>query len=261
MDEAAESKSKYRAPALEKGLDILELLSSSAGPMTLSQICGALGRSLNELFRMIQVLELRGYLESTPQGYRLTNRLFTLGLKQPPTKSLLEAANTAMRELTAVTFHACHLVVPSGDDIVVIHRVESPGDLGYLIRVGYRRPIIEATSGLVLFALASEARQNELLRRLQEKHAGATLDRFIADAAEVAQRGYAVRQSDFVRHVTDVCAPITTAEGAVATLNTPFIEHRPPSLGLDATVLEVRRAAAAISGSLVGGPLNVELAR
>ena len=56
---------KYSAPALEKGLDILELLSRRSQSLTLSQIAAALGRSVNELFRMVQVLEARGYVANS----------------------------------------------------------------------------------------------------------------------------------------------------------------------------------------------------
>ncbi len=125
---------KYRAPALEKGLDVLELLSKHGVPMTPSQMSVDLGRSVSELFRMIQVLEFRGYIEQSSDGYRLTNRLFTLGMAQAPIKSLSEVALPAMRELAVATGQSCHLVVPSGDQIVVIGRIESPGDLGYSVR-------------------------------------------------------------------------------------------------------------------------------
>ena len=48
---------RYRAPALDKGLDILELISRATEPMSIGMITQALGRSTGELFRMIQVLE------------------------------------------------------------------------------------------------------------------------------------------------------------------------------------------------------------
>ena len=41
--------------------------------MTPSQMSVELGRSVSELFRMIQVLEFRRYIEATPEGYRLTD--------------------------------------------------------------------------------------------------------------------------------------------------------------------------------------------
>ena len=90
--QVAENESRYRAPALEKGLDVLELLAAQTEPMTLTAIVNQLGRSHGELFRMVQVLEHRGYIEqeSGGEGYRLTDRLFSLGMQQPRTATLLE---------------------------------------------------------------------------------------------------------------------------------------------------------------------------
>ena len=58
-DEEAE---RYRAPALDKGLDILELLSSVDGGLTQSEIAKKLGRSPNEFYRMLDRLVRRGYV-------------------------------------------------------------------------------------------------------------------------------------------------------------------------------------------------------
>ena len=81
----------YSAPALEKGLDILELLADSAPGLTQNQIAARLGRSAGELFRMLEVLERRGYLGRSPSdgSYSLTLKLFELAHRQPPVKRLL----------------------------------------------------------------------------------------------------------------------------------------------------------------------------
>ena len=64
MSEAKTKLQKYSAPALEKGLDILELLSlCSGGGLSQSEIAEGLGRSKNEIFRMMVVLEERGYIK------------------------------------------------------------------------------------------------------------------------------------------------------------------------------------------------------
>ena len=82
MDDDAKNGAKYRAPALEKGLDVLELLAAAKSPMTLSQISSRLDRSVSELFRMVQVLESRGYVATSLRGevFELTNKLFSLGI-------------------------------------------------------------------------------------------------------------------------------------------------------------------------------------
>jgi DNA-binding IclR family transcriptional regulator len=238
---------KYRAPALEKGLDVLELLSSHGESMTPSQMSTVLGRSVSELFRMIQVLEFRGYIEQSPDGYRLTNRLFTLGMAQAPVKSLVEAALPAMRELANATIQSCHLVVVSGEQIVVIARIEGPGDLGFSVRVGYRRNLIDATSGLIFYGCAPVALKAELRERLMARWGAARTGRFIKAADEAGARGYAERPSDFVRGVTDLVAPIMGADGVIATLISPYIERTPPTCAMDVAVDHLRRAVATIS--------------
>ena len=248
LDDAEDRK--YRAPALEKGLDVLELLSANGEAMTPSQMSMTLGRSVSELFRMIQVLEFRGYIEQSSDGYRLTNRLFTLGMTQAPIKSLADAALPVMRTLAAETMQSCHLVVPSGDQIVVIARIESPGDLGYSVRIGYRRSILDATSGLMFYGCANPTSRGPLHDLLVERFGAQKVARFAKAAMAVAEAGHVERPSDFVKGVTDLVAPIMGADGVIATLITPFIERTPPTCAMPEAVLRLREAAAAISAQM-----------
>ena len=244
---------KYRAPALEKGLDVLELLAANGSAMTPSQMSSVLGRSVSELFRMIQVLEYRGYIEQSSAGYALTNRLFKLGLAQAPVKTLTEAALPFMRDLAALTRQSCHLVVLSEDQIVVIARIEGPGDLGYSVRLGYRRDVIDATSGLLLYGMASAALKVELRARLAGRVPAARLAMFVKAADRAARDGYVVRPSDFVQGVTDLVAPILGNDGAVATLISPFIQQTPAICDMAAATDHLRRTATAISAEM--GPV------
>ena len=51
---------RYRAPALDKGLDILELLSATDAGLTQAEIAKSLERSPNEIYRMLDRLVRRG---------------------------------------------------------------------------------------------------------------------------------------------------------------------------------------------------------
>jgi len=241
---------KYRAPALEKGLDVLELLASHGDAMTPSQMSVELGRSVSELFRMIQVLEFRGYIEMTAAGYRLTNRLFALGMAQAPVKSLAEAALPVMRELANQTIQSCHLVVPTGDQIVVIARIEGPGDLGYSVRLGYRRNIIDASSGLMFYGCASEPARVQLRSQLIATFGQARFDDYAARADAAGAQGFVRRDSDFVNGVTDLVAPIMGADGVIATLITPYIQRTPPVCSIDEALGLLRAAARSISAEV-----------
>jgi DNA-binding IclR family transcriptional regulator len=245
-----EDDRKYRAPALEKGLDVLELLAAHGAAMTPSQMSIELGRSVSELFRMIQVLEFRRYIEATPDGYCLTNRLFTLGMAQSPAKSLTETALPIMRDLAALTVQSCHLVVPTEDQIVVVLRVEGPGDLGYSVRLGYRRNIIDASSGLMFYGCASEQTRKHLRDRLTQRHGQDAVDDYISRATTAGALGYVRRESDFVKGVTDLVAPIIGADGIIATLITPYIQRTPPVCDEEVALTHLRSAARSISSEM-----------
>jgi len=241
---------KYRAPALEKGLDVLELLAANGGAMTPSQMSTELGRSVSELFRMIQVLEFRNYIELTPGGYRLSNRLFTLGMAQAPVKSLTETALPYMRELSKVTVQSCHLVVQTQEQIVVVARIEGPGDLGYSVRLGYRRDIVAASSGLMFYGAASEQARADLRSRLVALHGKARVADYVSRAEAMGQQGYVRRESDFVKGVTDLVAPIMGADSIIATLITPYIQRTPPVCDVDEALEHLRAAAKSISAEM-----------
>ncbi len=218
----------YRAPALEKGLEILEFLAPQPGPVTLSEISAGLGRSKSELYRMLQVLEERGYLRRAPgtEGYQLSNRLFMLGMEHPPVKGLMEVAPAHMHELADAILQPCHLAVASEEFIVVIARVESPHDIGFMVRVGHRRPIPHSTSGLVLFAFQSESVREQWLQMLERKAVTFTRKRMISAARTIRTRGYVSIASEVVGCVTDLSAPIVLRGTAIAALTVPFVERR-----------------------------------
>ena len=246
---------RYRAPALEKGLDVIELLAAEKTPLNLSAISQRLGRSSGELFRMLQVLEFKGFITSPENGagYVLTNKLFALAMTQAPVRSLVETALPIMRRLTAEIGQSCHIAVASEDQIVVITRIERPGDLGFSVRIGYRREIARATSGLVLFAYQDEEVRRAWLKRCRLK--GEAAESFIERANVVRGRGHHEAASDFVRGIVDLSAPILRGETAVAALTCPFVHSNPLVMEMEQAVERIRAAARQISGEIVHGDL------
>jgi len=247
--------SRYRAPALEKGLDVLELLAADKSPLNLSAISQRLGRSSGELFRMLQVLEFKGFITTAENGagYVLTNKLFALAMAQAPVRSLVETALPVMRKLTHDIGQSCHIAVASEDQIVVITRIERPGDLGFSVRIGYRREIVRATSGLVLFAYQSDDVRRVWLKRCRLK--GEAADTFVERANVVRAHGHHEAASDFVRGIVDLSAPILRADIAVAALTVPFVHSNPLVVEMPQAVEYVRAAARQISNDIIHGDL------
>lgn len=247
-----DSKPSYRAPALDKGLDILEILARTVVPMTMSEISDQAGRSRGEIFRMLQVLESRRYIARSNggDGYLLTNKLFMLGMERPPVKGVVETALPAMHQLADEIWQPCHLVVASQEQIVVIARADAPGDLGFVVRVGHRRPLVDSTSGLVLLAFQSEDVRQRWLDLADA--GGITYDRtaLLKRVAQVHAKGYAQVPSHMVDGVVDLSAPITQHDIAVATITVPFLKSERARVGMPDALEKLRATAAEVSRAL-----------
>lgn len=246
---------KYRAPALDKGLDILELLALARAPMSIAEISEGVGRSRGEIFRMLQVLEERDYIarDEGGTGYSITARLFRLGMEQPPLKSAVEAALPVMHRLADATGQACHLVMPSREQIVVVARVDPPGEIALVVRVGHRRPMSRSTSGHVLLAFQDEQIRERWLDAIAESEPDLDRRKLARLLAQVRSRHYASAPSHVVDGVTDLSAPVLLHGHAVCALTIPFIEQRTARKTMGDTVAELRRATAEISDMLQFG--------
>lgn len=251
-DEDNDAERRYRAPALEKGLEILELLAGEAAPMMISAIGQRLGRSSNELFRMMQVLQYRGYIQQEAAGgYRLTDKLFSLGMEQPRTRTLLEIALPAMRRLAVTIGQSCHLAVHSKGQIVVIARMESDEQIGFTVRVGYRLSLLKTASGAVLYAHQNADTRKRWATLWDPQPSQQELAAFLQRCDSIRSRGYEMAVSSFVAGITDVSAPVMRGGQAAAALTVPFVHSNALRLAMEETVVHIEAAAREISEQLV----------
>jgi DNA-binding IclR family transcriptional regulator len=244
--------SSYQAPALEKGLEILEALAGVDG-MAMSEIAAALGRTHNEIYRMLVVLERRGYIaRSADDRYTLTGRIFDLAMRQAPQRNLHDSAMPVMHRVAETLWQSCHLAVRSEGDIVVVARVESPDLLGFAVRVGYRRPMLRSTSGRVIYAHGSAAQRTLLAPLLQaQTQSQAEWRRFERDCEIACKQGYFSGPSAYVSSITDIGAPIFDGEGDIAaSLTVPFVSGVAAHTRVEDAVHAVKDAALAISETL-----------
>ncbi len=240
---------RYQAPALKKGLEILELLATSEEALTMSDISAALGRSVGEIFRMLQVLEEHRYIARDDEGYRLTNRLFALGMGRPPVRDLTVTALPVMQGLARATGQSCHLAVASGAEMVVIAGVEAPGLSGFAVRVGYRRPLHRSNSGRVLLAFQPAPIRAAMVAEVRET--GGDLDPALDRQLDaLVTEGDAVTPSPMLEGITDLSAPVLEHGAARAALTVPFVAGRAARVSLEETRALLRDAVRSVSAQL-----------
>ncbi|MEO8836573.1 MAG: helix-turn-helix domain-containing protein [Caldimonas sp.] len=254
----ARAEAAYTAPALEKGLDILELLAGSAEGLSQVAIAQRLERSATELFRMLSVLERRGYLNRHADGsYRLSLRLFELAHQHPPLKRLLSIALPAMQELAHETRQSAHLVIHFARRILVVAQVESPEPIGFGVRLGANFPFRpDRASSRVLSAFQPAAVQDELIAELAANSPRRlAVGKVRAELAAIARRGFFRAPSDTTAGVTDLCAPIFDhSEGAVAALTVPYLKQRDVLVSVDSAAAALLATARSMSAALGAPP-------
>lgn len=230
MEKETDSKSRkkvYSAPALEKGLDLLELLSSEVDGLNITDITARLDRSVGELFRMLAVLEQRGYIE-TPAGsdrHRLTLKLFGLANRFPPIKRLTSLANPLMHRLSYTIEQSCHLVIYYEGKGHVVVQQDSPSARIFSVRLGAEAPLVNTCSGHLLLAFSELEKRDLMLSRVPSDHPQANSEQLEDIINRVKSQGYESVISAQAHGVNDIGYPVFDATGQIAAaLVVPFID-------------------------------------
>jgi DNA-binding IclR family transcriptional regulator len=222
-------RTRYSAPALEKGLDVLEALAAEPHRLTLQEIANRLKRSPNELFRMLDVLVRRGYLtRDADSAYVLTLRLFELGQRHPLVDRLLDVAMPYMRELARATGQSNHLCVHHDARLVVLARAEPPEPMSCLVRQGAHFAFHDdRASARVITAFQTGPRHDLYVGELAGGKVAPARRRALVKRLEaIRTRGYETGPSDTLSGVLDICFPIFDQFGVVAALNVVYLKQR-----------------------------------
>jgi DNA-binding IclR family transcriptional regulator len=216
----------YQAPALEKGLDIIELLAQSAAPLSRSDIAKNLGRTVGEIYRMLHQLVHRNYIALVGDSYILTTKLFELSQYYPPTQRLLIEAMPVMQKLAGDIDQACHLTVYSQGRQIVIAKVDVPSGMGFSVRVGSELEVLVSASGRVLMAFQDA--ETRALRAKESRADEPDYDFAALGAAleKIAKRGFEAAPSGQVRGLFAISYPVLDLRGhALAALTVPYADR------------------------------------
>ena len=250
---ASQIETRYAAPALDKGLDVLELLAREAGGLSLNEIARVLGRTSSELFRMVVALARRGYIEQlNGDRYALTLKLFEMAHRHKPIKSLTAAAAPLMLELVRRALQSCHVTVFHAGRVMVVAEVDSPERYAFGMKVGALVGLTDTASGYVLLAFQDDNVRRAMLASHQEVEGELDFDpaQLAKIVRDVARKGYAEVQSRQTRGVTNIAFPIRGPTGhAIAVLNVPYIERidKKVTPSIEAVKEMLRESAARLS--------------
>ncbi|MBS0565228.1 MAG: IclR family transcriptional regulator [Proteobacteria bacterium] len=253
-DDADGLGERYRAPALDKGLDILEILARQPGGLTRAEIVKAMGRSPSEIYRMLERLVARQYVTRIEGGdrYALTMKLFLLAHSHPPLRRLIAQAQPLMDAFARETRQSCHLVMPDAGHGVVLAQASPDSHWEFRVRIGAQLDLFDTSSGLTLLAFQRPEWRAETLATWGIADGEARLAAIAAHLAEVRRDGCRQGPSAQLVGVVDLSVPVLGPDGdAAAVLTCAYIEHPgdPVPRGRETALAKLRAVAALLSYS------------
>lgn len=244
----------YRAPALDKGLDILELLATQPQGLTRSQIVKDMARSPNEIYRMLERLVARQYVTRSASGdrYALSLKLFAMAHAHPPLNRLVNQALPVMDDFARRAEQSCHMGVYDRGNVLIAAQINSPRGWSFSVQRGARVGLLDTASGHMLLAYAdADSRQRMLAEhRPLDGEVPVTDDGLAQTLAAIRAQGYVERDSAQSYGVVDISFPILAPDNtALATLTCPYIRRIDRHVGPDLAAVRacLREASAVLS--------------
>ena len=253
-------RGRYTAPALEKGLDILELLASVSEALTHSEIANRLDRTISEVFRMLVCLEERGYISRTglDERYQLTLKLFEIIHHHHPLQRLITQARPLVHRVASDTGQSCHLAMLNHAEVVIVAQFDAPGNMGFSVRLGANVDLLNTASGHVILAFQNDEVRTRALgawRRHSRKQIPSGLYRHLN---QIRRRGYEELASYLVHGVVNISYPVLNQHGeAIAAITVPFLARIGDSVGPPQVKEALSLASRALSLAIGGKRLEL----
>ncbi|MCW2583177.1 MAG: winged helix-turn-helix transcriptional regulator [Klenkia sp.] len=235
----------YSAPAVDKALDVLELLSLAPSPLSQNQIAHEVGRSVSQIFRVLTVLERRGYIARDPESglYSLTMAMFDVAHRKEPIRTLVALAHGPMQRLAEEVMQSCNLGYRTGSTLTIVAEAAGAWDFGFRVRVGATFPLLPSTSGLVLLAHAGDLDPADPALPSTDEDTLRT----------IRAQGFWTCADETHPGILDMAAPVTRRDGsAVAVLTVPYVATSYSKVPADAVRGALVQTAAQISTRLSG---------
>ncbi|SDU30936.1 IclR family transcriptional regulator [Halopseudomonas salegens] len=203
------STNDYRVPALERGLQIIELFHAGQRQLSTQDMADALGVSVSALYRIVQTLNQMGYLNKLGKNrYELGSAVVSAGFRYLASRDLVDVAQPHLNALRDRTSLSCHLSIRQQTDSLYLCRAFADQRLTVNIPVGTRIPCHASAMGRVLLCALSPAELDSLYQQVR-------LDDVPGDAPRtlpaLRQLLIADVEQGWVMHGSDYSTAIATA--------------------------------------------------
>jgi len=205
----------YHAPAVDRAIDVIELMANSEMDMSLSQIIAMLNIPRQSLIRILNTLCDRGIVDRTQQRgfYLLGMKLLYIGNRLQDKINLRVVAWPFMQELSRKTSKTIELSILDRDQLICIERIQGNEGVNLYSRVGSVYPYFHAVSvGKIYLAHMDPTKRSKILEKIGLP---AVTEHTITDAGildkellKVMEDGFAFEDQELRQGVRRIAAPI-----------------------------------------------------
>lgn len=204
----------YIVPNLEKGLLILDIMSSSGRAMTLHEIKTEADISQTTAYRILHTFVKHGYLmhDEASRKYRLTRKMLTLGFKAIHEQSILEVVLPKMRELRDLVKETVCFGVMGEDKGVFVEQVLGTYPFCFVLTPGKLLELHCSAPGKAMMAYLPENIRNSYLAKMTYDGYNDNTIRdeatYLKELEKVREQGYALDMEEELHGVVCVGAPV-----------------------------------------------------
>ena len=200
-------------------LEILTYVSESKEPLTVTDICRALGYPKTSVFDIVTILCEEGFLRrenERAKTYQIGVKAYQIGMAYINTTDLYSIAHPILSAMRDKLGETCYLAVEEDGYIFYLDKVESSSPIRSTCNIGSKNDMYLTGLGKAILACLPEQRVREIASRGMEAHTPATIttpDALLTECAAIRQRGCAYDLGEDNPHVRCVAAPIRDAYG------------------------------------------------
>src|SRR3954471_15259154 len=214
-----ERNSVATVQSVDRALSVLEILAAH-GEAGVTEVAAELGVHKSTAFRLVAVLESRGFVEQLADRgkYRLGFGVVRLAGAAATQLDIAQEGRPICEALAADLEETVNIAILDSDRAVNVSQVRGPAALSTHNWVGQGTPLHATSSGKVLLAYAPDAVRKSALSRELPRFTPATItdpEELRQHLDQIVERGWGSTVEEYEAGLNAVAAPVRDADGSV----------------------------------------------
>lgn len=208
------------AGLITKACDILDLVGSDPGALSIQDISEHTGIAKSTVYRIVSALGSRGFLRSDQRGQNLSLGFHFLDLAQNvwAVPDLITSAVGELRRLRDMTGETAYLAALSGSAVVSLAKYVGAHENSSAAALGVTKPLHCTSQGKAILAHLPSAQAERIIASIRldglTPHTITSRNALRHRLDIVRQRGFAVDDQEIVMGTRCVGAPVIDRDGA-----------------------------------------------